>query len=382
MPAEPHENVMQLNTIQDIIEDIRSGKPVILMDDEDRENEGDLIVSAEKVTPEIVNFMVREARGLLCLALSGERCDYLRLSSMVATGNNDSYGTPFTVSIEAAKGVTTGISAHDRAHTLRVAIDRQSKPEDITQPGHIFPLRAQSGGVLSRAGHTEAGCDLTRLAGLRQGAAIIEIMNEDGSMSRRPELERFSEKHGLKIGTINDLIHYRINHEKIVSRQEQKTIDTEFGQFDMTVYQDKATGSRHAALSKGHIRPDSSCTVRIHKIEAFRDLLGVRHTTNNHTWSLRQAMQVIGHQKKGVIVLLESDAFAGLSATLGQSIQEQEDVTSSCSSFYKYRLGIASQILKDLGVRQMHLLGSPRYLTLLSKFGLNVLDCISGHASN
>ncbi len=261
---------MQLNSIEEIIEDIRLGKPVILMDDEDRENEGDLIVAAEKITPEIVNFMVREGRGLLCLTLSGERCDYLGLPPMVASEDNKSgYSTPFTVSIEAAEGVTTGISAQDRARTIRVAVDAKSQPSDIVQPGHVFPLRAQPGGVLSRAGHTEAGCDLTRLAGLKPASAIIEIMNEDGTMSRRPELETFAEKHGLKIGTIADLIHYRMVNEKTIERQNRQTLDTEFGQFDMTVYSDAITGGKHLALSKGYITPDSPVLVRVQMMEPF-----------------------------------------------------------------------------------------------------------------
>ncbi|MDB2384822.1 3,4-dihydroxy-2-butanone-4-phosphate synthase, partial [Endozoicomonas sp.] len=323
---------MQLNSIKEIIEDILLGKPVILMDDEDRENEGDLMIAAEKITPEIVNFMLREARGLLCLALSGERCDYLGLPPMVAANDNQSgYGTPFTVSIEAAKDVTTGISAQDRARTIQVAIDGESTPEDIVQPGHIFPLRAKPGGVLSRAGHTEAGCDLTRLAGLKQGAAIIEIMNEDGTMSRRPELETFAAKHGLKIGTIADLIHYRMTHEQTVTRQKRQTLDTEFGQFDMTTYNDSITNGQHLALSKGYITPDTPCLVRVHMMEPFRDLLSAKSPDGRHSWSLRQAMQTVAEKGTGVVVLLETTAAPRFSTTLEHYVQAQERDPDSSS---------------------------------------------------
>ncbi|WP_263081878.1 bifunctional 3,4-dihydroxy-2-butanone-4-phosphate synthase/GTP cyclohydrolase II [Endozoicomonas sp. Mp262] len=368
---------MQLNSIEEILEDIRLGKPVILMDDEDRENEGDLIVAAEKITPETVNFMVREGRGLLCLTLSGERCDYLGLPPMVASDENKSgFGTPFTVSIEAANGVTTGISAQDRAKTIRVAVDPLSKPGDIVQPGHIFPLRAQPGGVLSRAGHTEAGCDLTRLAGLTPAAAIIEIMNEDGSMSRRPQLEHFAEKHGLKIGTIADLIHYRMVNEKTIERQHRQVLDTEFGQFDMTVYKDLITGGRHLALSKGYLTPDAPALVRVHVMEPFRDLLNAKSPENQKGWSLHQAMETVAKENAGVVVLLESGEQSSFATALDRYIELKEGSNDGGSRTY-HTIGTGSQILKDMGIGKMRLLSVPMRFTGLSGFGLEVVEYIS-----
>ena len=370
---------MPLNSIEDIIEDISQGKPVIIMDDENRENEGDLIVAAEKITPEIVNFMVREARGLLCLTLSGKRCDQLGLPPMVTAADNKSgYGTPFTVSIEAASGVTTGISAPDRAHTLQVAVNPETTADDIVQPGHIFPLRAQTGGVLSRAGHTEAGCDLTRLAGLQEGAAIIEIMNEDGTMARRPELETFAVKHGLKIGTIADLIHYRMTHEPTIRRQQRQTLTTEFGQFDLTTYHDELTGHQHLALSKGYITPDTPCLARVHIAEPLRDLLSAK-TSDDQQWSLRQAMHTIANEGVGVIVILASDTL-DFSSAIEQYFRAKESATHNSFRTY-HTIGTGAQILKDMGVGKMHLLSAPVKLAVLSGFGLEVLDYISPPAN-
>lgn len=366
---------MQLNSIEEIIEDIRLGKPVILMDDEDRENEGDLIVAAEKITPEIVNFMVTEGRGLLCLTLSGERCDYLDLPPMVARDQNMSgFGTPFTVSIEAARGVTTGISAQDRAHTIRVAVDPHAQPGDIVQPGHVFPLRAQPGGVLSRAGHTEAGCDLTRLAGLAPAAAIIEIMNKDGTMSRRPQLECFAFKHGLKIGTIAELIHYRMVNEKTIERQQRQPLVTGFGRFDMTVYRDRITGGRHLALSKGQPSPNVPTLVRVHMMEPFRDLLNAQDTCHKG-WSLHQALARLAKEDTGVVVLLESREYSGFASALDRYLEPGE-ITQGNASRTCYTIGTGSQILKDMGVGRMRLLSSPMRFSGLSGFGLEVVECI------
>ncbi len=364
---------MPLNAIEKIIEDIQLGKPVILMDDEDRENEGDLIVAAEKITPETVNFMVREARGLLCLTLSGERCDFLNLPPMVDNGNNKSgFGTPFTVSIEAARGVTTGISAQDRAKTIQVAVADNSVAEDIVQPGHIFPLRAQPGGVLSRAGHTEAGCDLTRLAGLKPAAAIIEIMNEDGTMSRRPQLEAFAEKHNLKIATIADLIHYRMVNETTIERNHRQTLDTDFGQFDMTVYNDAITGGKHLALSKGYITPDTPVMVRVHVMEPFRDLLNARPRDGLTSWSLQRAMKAVAEEGVGVVVVLESSNY-GFSSALDSFLQKKERSPNGTSGTY-YTIGTGSQILKDMGVGKMRVLSQPVRFAALSGFGLEVVE--------
>ncbi len=364
---------MQLHTIEEILEDIRLGKPVILMDDEDRENEGDLIIAAEKITPEIVNFMTREARGLLCLTLTGERCDFLGLPQMVgATDNQSGYGTPFTVSIEAAEGVTTGISAKDRAKTILTAVDPYARPQDIVQPGHIFPLRARPGGVLSRAGHTEAGCDLARLAGLSPAAAIIEIMNEDGSMARRPDLETFAEKHDVKIGTIADLIHYRILHEKTVEKIEQRRIDTDFGQFDLSVYQDSIDDCKHLALSKGYITPESPTLVRVHAMEPFRDLLGA-HTGGRQGWSLHKALEKVAQEGAGVVVLLDSESHQGLGAALNRFFYSNERSSDGMSRAYQ-AIGTGSQILRDLGVGKMRLLSSPIRFAALSGFDLEVVE--------
>ena len=374
--------VMQLNSIEEIIEDIRLGKPVILMDDEDRENEGDLIVAAEKITPEIVNFMAREARGLLCLTLTGERCDFLGLPPMVGAGDNQSgYSTPFTVAIEAAEGVTTGISAQDRAHTIRVAVDPLSRPGDIVQPGHIFPLRAQPGGVLSRAGHTEAGCDLTRIAGLIPAAAIIEVMNEDGTMARRPDLETFAEKHDLKIGTIADLIHYRILNEKTVEKIEKRTLDTDFGQFDLSIYRDSIQGKTHLALSKGYITPDNPTLVRVHVMEPFRDLMsaftpGASHEENRRSWSLHQALAKVAETDQGVVVILDSDETVDLGTALDRFSENQTRANSGnkgMSGAY-LTIGTGSQILRDLGVGKMRLLSSPIKFGALSGFDLEIVE--------
>ena len=365
---------MQLNSIEEIIEEMRLGRPVILMDDEDRENEGDLIVAAEKITPEIVNFMTKEARGLLCLTLTGEHCDRLELPQMVESDQNQSgYGTPFTVSIEAAEGVTTGISAQDRARTIQVAANPVARPEDIVQPGHIFPLRARPGGVLSRAGHTEAGCDLARLAGLTPATAIIEIMKEDGSMARRPDLELFAEKHGLKIGTIADLIHYRMLNEQTVNRVEQRTLNTEFGRFDLVVYDDRINGCKHLALTKGYISPDVPVTVRVHAVEPFRDFLMAKPDNAQPGWSLHKAMAKIAEENSGVVVLLDTGESHDFGQALARFVDQQERENEGMSRAYQ-TIGTGSQILRDLGVGKMRLLSPPIRFAALSGFDLEVVE--------
>ena len=368
---------MQLNSIEAIIEDIRLGKPVIIMDDEKRENEGDLIVAAEKITPQIVNFMVKEGRGLLCLTLSGEHCDHLGLPPMVVEDKNKScFGTPFTISIEAASGVTSGISAQDRARTIRVAVDSRSKSTDVVQPGHIFPLRAKSGGVLTRAGHTEAGCDLTRLAGLKPAAAIIEIMNDDGTMSRRPELETFAKKHGLKIGTIADLVSYRIANERTVERQSCQAMDTMFGQFDMTVYNNTVSGGKHLAITKGSFTLETSVLVRLHIVDVFRDLLYAKCKEREQDWSLHQAMKAIAEEGVGVIILLDQEEKLKVCTEVERFFQTQRYQNSDDSSCAYHAIGIGSQILKDLGVGKMRLLNSPAHFSALSGFNLEIVDYI------
>ncbi len=364
---------MQLNSIEELIEDIRLGKPVILMDDEDRENEGDLIVAAEKITPETVNFMAREARGLICLTLVGERCDFLGLPQMVSD-NKESHGTAFTVSIEAAEGVTTGISAADRARTIQVAVDRLSRPEDIVQPGHIFPLRAQAGGVLSRAGHTEAGCDLARLAGLAPASAIVEIMNEDGTMARRPDLEQFAEIHGLKIGTIADLIHYRITNEQTVEFLDEQPLETAYGEFRLNRFRDRLSGQLHLALTMGDIAANEPTLVRVHVADQFRDLLGARRQDSN-SWSLNDALGRVAREGRGVVVLLESDQPGSLEESMERFMEPVRMPSSEHSRGYM-TIGTGSQILRELGVRKMRLLSSPIRFSAISGFDLEITEYI------
>lgn len=368
-----------LNSIEEIIEDMRQGKMVILMDDEDRENEGDLIVAAEKITPEIVNFMASQARGLICLTLTGERCDYLGLESMVKKDNGSAYGTPFTNSIEAAEGVTTGISAADRARTIQVAVDPNSQPSDIVQPGHIFPLRAQPGGVLSRAGHTEAGCDLARMAGLIPAAAIVEIMKEDGTMARRPDLETFAGAHGLKVGTIADLIHYRILNERTIEKVEQQSLSTRAGDFKVQVYRDSLCGGTHIALTLGGpFKPENPTLVRVHVAQTLRDLLGV-NPARGHGWTLDGAMHRVAEAGAGVVVLLDVQQAPDVMTEL-KMMQGDERADTRNPNIDKYgtytTIGTGSQILRELGVGKMRLLSSPIKFGGISGFDLEVVEYI------
>ena len=368
---------MSLNSIEEIIADIRQGKMVILMDDEDRENEGDLIIAAEKVTPEIINFMARHACGLICLTLTKDRCEQLRLPLMVRD-NNAQHATNFTVSIEAAEGVTTGISAADRAVTVQAAVAGDAKPEDIVQPGHIFPLMASPGGVLSRAGHTEAGCDLAALAGFESAAVIVEIMNQDGTMARRPDLEKFAEQHNLKIGTIADLIHYRILHEKTVVRMGEQLLDTPYGEFQLVIYQDTTQHDIHYALIKGEIDPEREPLVRISQLETFRDVIGSQLSTRK-SWSLPDSLQRIAEDGAGVLVIL-----AGHHPSIdlinrgegGNKVISQSPLVVPPGSSMQNTVGTGSQILRDLGVRKMRLLSPQIKYTGLSGFDLEVVEYI------
>lgn len=366
---------MALNTIEEIIDDMRRGKMVILMDDEDRENEGDIIIAAEKVTPEIINFMATEARGLICLTLTGERCDFLGLPAMVA-GNGAKFATPFTVSIEAAEGVTTGISAADRAKTIRVAVDANSKAEDIVQPGHIFPLRARPGGVLSRAGHTEAGCDLARLAGLTPSAAIVEVMNPDGTMARRPDLEIFAKQHGIKVGTIADLIHYRMANEKTIDEVSVDTIETEFGEFQLHKFVDTIQGDTHIALTKGKIKGDEPCIVRVQNSDFLRDMLGAK--SEAQSWSSQASLKKIADEGAGVLVMLSAgqpeDVSASLDLYFGNAKPAKSPNVDSSGAFLT--IGTGSQILRELGVQKMRLLSSPVKYSGISGFELEVVEYI------
>ncbi|OZG71452.1 3,4-dihydroxy-2-butanone-4-phosphate synthase [Hahella sp. CCB-MM4] len=366
---------MKLNTIEEIIADIRQGKMVILMDDEDRENEGDLIMAAEMVRPEDINFMAKHARGLICLPMSKERCEYLQLPLMV-NANQAQYGTNFTVSIEAAEGVTTGISAADRAHTVRVAVGRHSRPEDIAMPGHIFPLMAKPGGVLSRAGHTEAGCDLARLAGFESAAVIVEIMNEDGTMARRPELEKFAEEHNLKIGTIADLIHYRAVTEQTVEKIDEHELPTDYGVFNLITYQDTIQGHIHLAMVKGEPKPDSPTLVRVHFANVLRDLLGAVRE-DSESWPIGKALAYVAEAGEGVVILLDSESGE---EDIGQKVQDffnprrRKPVGENPGSTGYQTIGTGSQILRDLGVGKMRVLSAPMRFSALSGFDLEVVE--------
>lgn len=363
---------MQLDSIEAIIEDIRLGKMVILMDDEDRENEGDLVMAATHVTPEAINFMAREGRGLICLPMTAERCDYLKLP-MMTSANATQYATAFTVSIEAAKGVTTGISAADRAHTIKVAVDPSSKPQDVVQPGHVFPLRAEQGGVLARAGHTEASVDLARIAGLTPAAVIVEIMNDDGTMARRPDLEAFAQKHGLKIGTIADLIHYRMSNEQTVNKVDCFAIQTPHGPFELHHYQDTIAGGTHLALVKGNPSPEQVCTVRVHVGQVLRDMLGVI-TAEQVSWPLQAALAEVAQAPAGVLLLLD----ANLPMPIGQEIRQLqggESAPGSHSGTYTH-VGTGAQMLHDLSVGKMRLLSAPLRFAGISGFGLEVLEYV------
>ena len=346
------------------------------MDDEDRENEGDLLMAASMVRPEDINFMARYGRGLICLTLTRERCQQLRLPLMVQD-NATPYSTNFTVSIEAAQGVTTGISAYDRAHTVRTAVRPDARPEDLVQPGHIFPLMAQPGGVLTRAGHTEAGCDLTRLAGLEPAAVIVEILNEDGTMSRRPDLEGFVERHEVKIGTIADLIRYRMQNEKTVERVADAVMTTEFGPFRVLSYQDVVSRQVHFALVKGDIHPDQPVLVRVHVQHLLSDLLTLQLPDSG--WPLRDALQRVAREPVGVLVLLSrpEDPATLIRRMRGYQFGHGEMPRATDPSAELRTYGIGAQILLDIGVRRMRVLGAPRRLTGLSGFNLEIVEYVS-----
>ncbi|MCJ8170214.1 bifunctional 3,4-dihydroxy-2-butanone-4-phosphate synthase/GTP cyclohydrolase II [Atopomonas sediminilitoris] len=361
---------MALNSIEELIEDIRAGKMVILMDDEDRENEGDIIMASEAVQAEHINFMARFARGLICMPMSKERCELLNLPLMAAR-NNSGFGTKFTVSIEAATGVTTGISAADRARTVQAAVAPDVTADDIVSPGHIFPLMAQPGGVLARAGHTEAACDLARLAGFEPSGVICEIMNDDGTMSRRPELEVFAQEHNIKIGTIADLIHYRLLHERTVQRVNQQPLDTEHGEFNLVTYRDGVEGDIHLALTMGEISAEEPTLVRVHNMDPLRDLLMVKQEGR---WSLRAAMTKVAEAGKGVVLLLGNQLSGD---ALLAHVQRQTGVAETPKRPASYQeVGAGSQILRDLGVRKMRLLSAPMKFNGISGFDLEVVEYV------
>ena len=357
-------NVMTLANTTEILAELKAGRMVVLVDEEDRENEGDLVLAADFVTPEAINFMATHARGLVCLTLTEERCRQLALPLMVSQ-NRSGTGTNFTVSIEAAEGVTTGISAADRARTVRIAVAPDAKPSDIVHPGHIFPVMAQPGGVLARAGHTEAGCDLTRLAGLTPAAVICEIMKADGTMARLPDLVEFAAAHGLKIGAIADLIHHRSRTERLVERIAERPIATEHGAFRMVVYRDKLTDATHLALVRGPISPDSETLVRVHEPLSVIDLLDAQDAT--HSWTVPAALDAIDRAGRGVMVLLHRPESA---QDLRRRALASEPPPSSKLDLRNY--GIGAQILRDLNVGRMRLLARPRKMPSMAGFDLEV----------
>jgi len=352
-----------LATIPEIIAELRAGRMVILVDDEDRENEGDLVIAAECVTPEAINFMAKYGRGLICLTLTSQRCRQLGLRLM-AEENRTPYGTAFTVSIEAAHGVTTGISAHDRAHTIRTAVARHAKPNDLVQPGHVFPLMARDGGVLIRAGHTEAGCDLAALAGFEPAAVICEILNDDGTMARLPELLAFAKQHGLKIGAIRDLIEYRLRTEQLVEKVAEKPVTTPWSPLMLTAFRDTTTGDVHFAAWKGPIDPQRETLVRVHEPFSVLDFLDPTYA--HHSVTLPQALMRIAEAPAGVAVLLyRSQSGEELLANFAEQTVRRR-------AWDPRFLGVGAQILRALRVGKMRLLSHPMRFPNLSGFGLEV----------
>jgi 3,4-dihydroxy 2-butanone 4-phosphate synthase/GTP cyclohydrolase II len=355
---------MPISPIPELVAELAAGRMIILVDEEDRENEGDLVFASDLVTPEAINFMARFGRGLICLTLTRERCEYLQLPPMAAR-NGTKHSTAFTVSIEAATGVTTGISAADRARTVQVAVARDSVPRDLVQPGHIFPLQAQDGGVLMRAGHTEAGCDLARMAGLSPSAVICEIMKDDGTMARLPDLQEFAREHNIKIGTIADLITYRSGNESLIECLHQDRLTTPWGAFDSRVYRDR-TGQVHLALSAGAWTDEDEVLVRVHEPLSVMDLLDIGRA--RHSWSLPQALTTLQENGRGVAVLLNVAQDA--QALLGVALPPTGEPPRTSMDLRTY--GVGAQILRDLGIRRMKLLSNQRRMPSMVGYGLEV----------
>ncbi|MEW6478941.1 MAG: bifunctional 3,4-dihydroxy-2-butanone-4-phosphate synthase/GTP cyclohydrolase II [Pseudomonadota bacterium] len=365
-----------ISPVEDIVADMRAGRIVILVDEEDRENEGDLVLAADHVTPEAINFMARFGRGLICLTLTKERCERLKLPPMVPR-NGTKMGTAFTVSIEAAEGVTTGISAADRARTVQVAVAAQAKADDLVQPGHIFPLQAVEGGVLMRAGHTEAGCDLAAMAGCTPAAVICEIMKDDGTMARLPDLQLFAAEHGLKIGTIADLIEHRSRTESLVEKVGTRALNTAFGEFTAHAFRDGPSGSLHLALVKGQWNAEQSVDVRVHEPLSVLDALEVGRSM--HSWSLEASLRHISDSGAGVAVLLN----CGESAE--QLLAQFEGTARSAQAPERGRMdlrtyGIGAQILRECGVQKMRLMGNPRRMPSMTGYGLEITGFLGRNA--
>jgi 3,4-dihydroxy 2-butanone 4-phosphate synthase / GTP cyclohydrolase II len=356
--------------VPELVAEIRAGRMIVLVDDEDRENEGDLVMAAECVRPEDVNFMAREARGLICLSLAPSRCAQLGLGPMV--GNNGSpYGTNFTVSIEAASGVTTGISAHDRAHTIRTAVARTATARDLTQPGHVFPLAAQPGGVLVRAGHTEAAYDLAGMAGFEPAGVLVEILDEDGSMARRPQLERFAAKHGLKIGSIEDLIRHRLAHERLVECVLERDVTTDAGRFRLHVFRSALDGALHHALVRGDVAARAPL-VRVHVQDPLADALGV-HELGGGVVGAARALREIASDGCGVLVVLAGGD------DRRDALQRLAGEPQPGHGGNWRRSGLGAQILRALGLARIRVLGAPRRFPGLSGFGIEVVEYVAPH---
>jgi 3,4-dihydroxy 2-butanone 4-phosphate synthase/GTP cyclohydrolase II len=359
-----------MNTTEEIIEDLKNGKMVILVDDEDRENEGDLVLAAEFTTPSHINFMSKFGRGLICLTLTEERCKKLKLPLMVQE-NEGKLGTNFTVSIEAASGVTTGISASDRAKTITAAISKNANHKSIVRPGHIFPLISHPGGVLYRAGHTEAGCDLAELADLEPASVICEILNEDGSMARLPELKNFSKEHKIKIGTIADLIEFRSRKEKLIQKISEQKIDTDYGQMQLLLYSDLLSKNSHLALVKGEIDAGDEVLVRVHAPLSILDFID---KNSQHSWPPLKALEAISKSPNGVIIFLNYQESQNKISDILETINKPADNTNDLRNY-----GIGSQILVDIGVKKMKLLASPRKMPSMIGYGLQVTEFIENN---
>jgi len=362
-----------VSPVEEIVAEMRAGRMVILVDEEDRENEGDLVLAADHVTPEAINFMARFGRGLICLTLTRERCERLQLPPMTAR-NGDKKGTAFTASIEAAEGVTTGISAADRARTVQAAVDKDAVPADLVQPGHIFPLQAVDGGVLMRAGHTEAGCDLAAMAGCTPSSVICEIMKDDGTMARLPDLQLFAAEHGLKIGTIADLIEYRSRVESLIQKVGSRTVNTAAGEFTAHAFRDTTGHGVHLALVKGTWTDTDTVPARVHEPLSVLDALETGRTM--HSWSLDAALAHIAAEGKGVVVLLN----CGESGE--QLLSQFEGTAKSAHAPERGRMdlrtyGIGAQILRQCGVHKMRLMGSPRRMPSMTGYGLEITGYIS-----
>ena len=362
-----------ISPVEDIVADMRAGRMVILVDEEDRENEGDLVLAADHVTPEAINFMARFGRGLICLTLTRERCELLQLPPM-ALRNGDKKGTAFTVSIEAAEGVTTGISAADRSRTVEAAVAKNAKAEDLVQPGHIFPLQAVAGGVLMRAGHTEAGCDLAAMAGCTPASVICEIMKDDGTMARLPDLQIFAAEHGLKIGTIADLIEYRSRVETLVTKVASRPIETAYGPFTLNAFKDKTNHSVHLALVKGAWEPADTVLARVHEPLSVLDALEVGRTM--HSWSLDASMARIASEGKGVLVLLNcGESAEQLLAQIDGTARASHGPERGRMDLRTY--GIGAQILRECGVHKMNLMGNPRRMPSMTGYGLETMGYVT-----